>query len=287
MSMFICLSCRLRRYPVAPAAPHRHRVTTPPPPSDHDSSASTVCAAARPWKGINGYVRQVTHDPLALLDEVDRATARLLATAEAVEPDPAVPSGLPGWTRGHVLTHVARNADSLVNLLTWARTGEVIPQYPSREHRDAGIAAGAGRPWAALVDDVRTSAAGFARAARELTAEHWTAPVSGRPAAIIPWRRLREVEVHHVDLGAPAYTPERWPEPFVQHLLHELAGGLDGVALTVRPDGSGHPLAIGAGGAPEVRGPAYALAAWLAGRSPGTGLTVEPPGPLPTLPEWM
>ena len=33
----------------------------------------------------------------------------------------AKPSSLPNWTRAHVLTHVARNADALINLLTWAR----------------------------------------------------------------------------------------------------------------------------------------------------------------------
>jgi maleylpyruvate isomerase len=35
----------------------------------------------------------------------------------------AAPSALPGWSRAHVLTHVARNADAMINLLTWARTG--------------------------------------------------------------------------------------------------------------------------------------------------------------------
>ena len=36
-----------------------------------------------------------------------------------------------------------------------------------------------------------------------------------------------------------------------------------------------------------VSGPAYALAGWLTGRSPGDGLTVTPAGPLPALPDWM
>ena len=54
-------------------------------------------------KGNNQFV---TTDPLVLLDEVDRATARLLATAEGLDGDPATPSLLPGWTRGHVLTHI-------------------------------------------------------------------------------------------------------------------------------------------------------------------------------------
>ncbi|MDP9427768.1 MAG: maleylpyruvate isomerase N-terminal domain-containing protein, partial [Actinomycetota bacterium] len=50
------------------------------------------------------------------------------------------PSLLPGWGRRHVLAHVARNADALLNLLTWARTGAETPMYPSAEARDAGIA---------------------------------------------------------------------------------------------------------------------------------------------------
>ena len=55
----------------------------------------------------------MTADPLVLIAEVDRATARLLATARTLDDDAVrAPSPLPGWTRGHVLTHVARNADS-------------------------------------------------------------------------------------------------------------------------------------------------------------------------------
>jgi hypothetical protein len=54
----------------------------------------------------------------------------------------AAPSLLPGWTRAHVLAHVARNADALVNLLTWARTGQPRPMYADRQQRDAEIEAG-------------------------------------------------------------------------------------------------------------------------------------------------
>ena len=55
------------------------------------------------------------------------------------------PSRLPGWTRGHVVTHVARNAEGLCRLLRWARTGIETPMYPSIQARDAAIEAGAGR----------------------------------------------------------------------------------------------------------------------------------------------
>jgi maleylpyruvate isomerase len=229
-------------------------------------------------------------DPLVLLGDVDKATSRLLATAASLDGDPTAPSLLPGWSRGHVLTHVARNADGLANLLTWAHTGVVTPQYGSRDQREADINAGARRPWEALVEDIRESAERFARAAEVLSPSAWalhldTAPGERSEVALIPWRRLREVEVHHVDLAAD-YTPADWPESFAHRVLHEVAGGLEDVSLTVRPDSLGHAVRVGAGGPPEVRGPAHELAAWLAGRSPGRGLTIEPPGPLPTIPAW-
>ena len=67
---------------------------------------------------------------------IGEATDRLLASAGALT-DTGVrePSLLPGWTRGHVLTHIARNADGLGNLLRWARTGITTPMYASREAR--------------------------------------------------------------------------------------------------------------------------------------------------------
>ncbi len=55
--------------------------------------------------------------------------------------DPTLPSLLPGWTRGHVLTHIARNADSFVRVLEAARSGrDRHPvrgrcRRPQRRHR--------------------------------------------------------------------------------------------------------------------------------------------------------
>ena len=150
------------------------------------------------------------------MGEVEAATGRLLATAETLDGDPTAPSLLPGWSRGHVLTHVARNADGLANLLTWAHTGVVTPQYADREQRDAEIHAGARRSWDQLINDLRQSAERFARAAEQLPPADWTvhletAPGQRSEVALIPWRRLREVEVHHVDLAA-SYRPADWPE---------------------------------------------------------------------------
>src|SRR5262245_39489602 len=137
------------------------------------------------------------------MTDVEAATERLLRTAEGLEPlAVAQPSALPGWTVGHVLTHVARNADAYTNLLTWARTGVETPAYASSSARAAGIEEGAARPLREQVVDVREAHERFSDAAAAMTAEAWTffLEPTGQSAAAVPWARLREVEVHHVDL---------------------------------------------------------------------------------------
>jgi uncharacterized protein (TIGR03083 family) len=93
------------------------------------------------------------------LGHIQEATGRLLATSAALTDAQArEPSLLPGWTRGHVFTHIARNADGMVNLLRGACTGTPIPIYPSTGARDDDIMAGADRPAVDLATDVRESA---------------------------------------------------------------------------------------------------------------------------------
>jgi maleylpyruvate isomerase len=233
----------------------------------------------------------MTVDPLALMTDVDQATERLIRTAEALDEGAvAAPSALPGWTIGHVLTHVARNADAYTNLLTWARTGVETPAYPTPTARAEGIEAGRRRPLAEQIADVRESHERFADAGAAMPAEAWTyfLPPTGASAAAVPWARLREVEVHHVDLGA-GYTPEDWSEAFALRLLREIVSGAkaDQPALVLRPHGVEHPLTVGAAGhAPTIGGPTRSIAAWLAGRGDGADLTVSPDGELPTPPRW-
>ena len=69
------------------------------------------------------------------------------------------PSRLPGWTVGHVLAHVARNADSHRRRTEGAAVNEVVDQYPGGyAGRASEIEAGAGRPASELIVDVRFSA---------------------------------------------------------------------------------------------------------------------------------
>ena len=117
------------------------------------------------------------------------------------------PSQLPGWTVGHVLTHIARNADSVVWRLAGAARGELRDQYPGGlEQRRTEIEAGATRPAADLVADVRNSSAAVAGAIDELPAAAWDAPSRTSRGVVEPSRdavlsRWREVVVHHGDLG--------------------------------------------------------------------------------------
>jgi len=162
-----------------------------------------------------------------LSDQIDQATQRLLGTARIItDPDLRVPSMLPGWTRGHVLAHVARNADGMRNVLVGVRTGQDRPAYASAEAREAGIEQDAGRRATEHAADLADSAMALRTVARQLPDAGWQVPVrmlDGTdffPAAELLTRRLAEVELHHCDLGA-GYGPRDWPAFFADMELAE------------------------------------------------------------------
>ncbi|HEY1323569.1 MAG TPA: maleylpyruvate isomerase N-terminal domain-containing protein [Streptosporangiaceae bacterium] len=162
-----------------------------------------------------------------LSDQIDQATQRLLDTARIItDLDLRVPSMLPGWTRGHVLAHLARNADGMRNVLIGVRTGQDRPAYASAEAREAGIEQDAGRRATEHAADLAGSAMALRTMARQLPDEGWQVPVhmlDGTdlfPAAELLTRRLAEVELHHCDLGA-GYGPGDWPAFFADMELAE------------------------------------------------------------------
>ncbi|HWE55201.1 MAG TPA: maleylpyruvate isomerase N-terminal domain-containing protein [Acidimicrobiales bacterium] len=170
------------------------------------------------------------------VDRIDDATARR-------------PSRLPGWTVGHVVTHLARNADGHVRRLEGALEGRDLARYPGGdEERNRDIESGAGRPAAEMAADLTTAQqrledvwrrhqdAGWPH--RELLGnDHWTITES-------PWRRLREVEMHHVDMGL-GYEPSDWPAAYVARDL---------------------PLLLATAAARTGAAEQAAVLAWLAGR---------------------
>ena len=104
-----------------------------------------------------------------LSDQIDHATQRLLGTARIItEPDLRASSLLPGWTRAHVLGHLARDADAMRNLLVSARTGQDRPAYASADARQAGIEHSASLRAGELVADLAASAMALRTVARHL-----------------------------------------------------------------------------------------------------------------------
>ncbi|WP_181924073.1 maleylpyruvate isomerase family mycothiol-dependent enzyme [Streptomyces inhibens] len=220
---------------------------------------------------------------------VREATERLLVSVSKLD-DAAIgePSMLPGWTRGHVLAHVARNADALVNLLTWARTDVRTPMYADAEARDSAIERDADRSLATHLADMKESAARFDAAADALPPARRAFEVEMRNGVVeradrLPLRRLAEIELHHVDLGV-GYTVEQLSPAFLDSELAFLsaikfAGHPDLPALELRADDgrrwlTGRPAtAPGAGTTPVVvTGSAAALVGWLTGRGDGREL---------------
>jgi len=163
---------------------------------------------------------------LELSDQTDQATQRLLDRGRVItDQDLRAPSLLPGWTRAHVLAHVARSADAMRNLLIGVRTGRARPAYASAEAREAAIEYGAGLRPEELMADLAASAMALRTVARQLPDDRWQVPVRAPgsdsfPAAELLTRRLVEVELHHCDLGA-GYGPADWPAAFAAMELPE------------------------------------------------------------------
>lgn len=230
----------------------------------------------------------VAPDPTRrLIAELPSANRRLLDTVTQLSDEAVLrPSLLPGWTVGHVLSHLARNADALVNLCDWALTGVRKPMYVSVEAREADIAEGAARPIAEQVQDIATAEARLLERFEDLPAAAWTAEVSwpsgitGTAYQVVP-ARLNELEVHHVDLGlgytfddVPAelrdvlltYVTSRWPADF---------------PVILQSSDSTWSSPVRPAGARIVTGGSAALLSWALGRSDGSQLGSDLPEPPP------
>ncbi len=174
------------------------------------------------------------------------------------EPDPMAASRLPGWTIGHVMTHIARNGDGVLSVLAGH------PQYPNGSAgRNADIESGAARPWDELVADVVACSAAVVRTLESCT--DWSGTVSMLPGERrrrqVPMLRQREVEVHATDLGLGREFADM-PDDYIRRELRVM-----GMLWTAR-----QPMGM-------TRLPAAALAAdpatrlaWLMGRTDIHGL---------------
>jgi len=229
------------------------------------------------------------------LADVRTATERLdLAVADLNDERMHQPSLLPGWSRAHVITHLARNADALVNLFTWARTGVEHPMYASAADRDADIEEGADRLAQVVHEDLRAAGDRFAVAGERLADSQWLATVVGRtpvqfPAANIPTMRLFELWAHLVDLNVGfefADIPDEQVESMLAVAVSRQIERPDGPSVHLRatlPNGEERVWdLVGGGDAHQVSGAAAPVIAWLTGRGDGHELD----GDVPELPAW-
>jgi maleylpyruvate isomerase len=241
----------------------------------------------------------------AELSAMEHATTGLAAVREATEvllkevsglddAEIGLPSRLPGWTRAHVVTHLARNADALVNLLTWARTGIEHPMYHSRADRDADIEEGAHRLAQVIREDLIAASARLEHAAGRLSGSDWQATIAHRtgrmfPAGEVPVMRLFEVCVHLVDLDIGVGFDDLRDDHLEQLLdlaVHPHLSRTEGEPVELRvelSDGGQRAWRIlvpAAAGSTEISGPASTIVAWLAGRADGSSRS------LPELPAW-
>ncbi len=231
--------------------------------------------------------------PLTLLPFLRESVDRLLEDAgRLTEAEIRAPSALPGWSRAHVIAHLAGGADSRVRLLVAARTGLPIPQYPDERCRTDQIEKDARRPVAELLDRLRLSGAEVLTAIRDHPRAAWHRPVrwlngSDHPVHRVVSSLLQELEIHHVDLDT-GYTPDDWPGWFAadecRKVIADFAEEKDmpGMQITVTDEEIRHDFGPG----PLVAGQSRALLAWLIGRGDGAELTVTPAGPLPEIPPW-
>ena len=141
------------------------------------------------------------------LVKVEAAYRQVLVSVAGLTDDDALAvSHLPGWTRGHILTHLARNADGNRNMVQGAIIGEEREQYPGgAKQRADDIEAGATRSAKALLEDVRTSHEALANAWKRLSGDAWTRSgiwltAGRRPIEAGVRARRRELLAHLIDL---------------------------------------------------------------------------------------
>lgn len=230
-----------------------------------------------------------------LLAAIDEHTARLVSGARACE-DLTGPSRCEGWTRDHVLNHVARNAEAMQRLVGATVDGTGQTMYDSTESRDGDIEAGVGRDPRTVVHDVEDTAARLGPQLRRLRPEHRDVVLERTPGGptfrggMLAFMRLREVVYHHVDLDLGFGFDDVEGDLQVMFLENELKrqrGADPARSLRIRTDEGdvwtlGNGNGNGNGDAP-LTGPRAAVLTWLA-RQDASGVRAEV---LPELPRGL
>jgi len=249
-----------------------------------------------------GPVTDVARPSPEMIARADRALVR---TVDGLtDADHAGASLLPGWTRAHVVAHLALNAEGLAGVLHGAHLGRPQAMYASPDARDSDIAELAAAGPSELRERFLASTGQFSEALEAMHPDDWDGRFERTPGGPgfalvnVALMRVREVEIHHADLGA-GYSPVDWPADFRVLLLESMTKRAYPAPFDVRPTdldrtwhyGDRHKEGEDGGdggdgeGGPVVSGTSAALGWWLTGRGAGEGLTTDAAA-LPEVESW-
>lgn len=227
-------------------------------------------------------------------DHLHEAGHRLVRSVDALTDDDwHAPSLLAGWSRAHVVAHLALNGEALGGVLTGVVEDSPVPMYETAEQRDTDIEELAGASLSELRDRLLASTTTFTDAVAAVPEEGWegrferTAGGPTLPLSAVPLMRVRELEIHHVDLDV-GYSPDRWPAGFAEVVIDGMLKRLEpDQAFRVTPLDSDRTWAAGDADteAPVVTGPVAHLAWWLTGRAPSEQVSCSR-GELPQIGGW-
>jgi maleylpyruvate isomerase len=193
---------------------------------------------------------------------------------------------LPGWTRAHIVAHLSTLAEAFIRQTSSALAGEQVPMYDGgRPARDAAIEKGALQPWDELAAGLKSHVEELESVWSKLEHELWNSPVTYRNSTLFAVLQCwwREVEIHCVDLKS-GYGPDSWVPALSAHLIDFFAPRLPPHPRTrLRAGGTAQAWEFGSGTVVEITGSLPELASWLAQRSAGAALRVDPAGVLPEL----
>lgn len=231
------------------------------------------------------------------LDVLDEQTQALLATVDAMAPeDLAGDSLLPEWSRGHVLAHIAGNAEGLGRRARFAIDGVPRAMYESLDSRSADVEWRASRSREQHREALAATHADLRRDLEGIPAVRYDDEIELRPGILlrvgqIPLLRLQEVCIHHADLGLASYTWRDWPGAMVEQVLPRVIATFrsrDAFPIAwIEIDGKRVAMEEGQAGASGVSGAALPVLAWLTGRSDGEGLTPTGRDGVPEAPPWL
>lgn len=242
------------------------------------------------------------------LSRDEQGEAAFAAAAHALtQAELAAPSLLPGWSRAHVIAHVAGNAAAFARAVAGGAEGKAVPMYESRALRDAEIEERAAWPAADLLELLDECTRSLTDVWHGLTPAQWDLDFVNGQGARTSLRssvvaRVREVWIHLVDLDSPAEPGgmDLLPADVAEAVLREVFGlwqardAAASLAITTTAS-DGASLTLGAAeddGVTLISGALSDVAAWATGRTAaGSSAPTATRGgvevPLQAAPAWV